>query len=184
MTPEEFRTTIMEPMLNDAKAIIKAKGNDYTDDGDFLYNFKNAAKEAGVTTLQAWYIYTFKHWCAIRTYIQDGQVESEDIHERIKDVINYMLLLAGIITESKEPSEMDDNLEAVRKAIEIEDNPFPNVTFSVPPIKPGSTVDVAATFTRDIIAPSPVIDNTGLDPSNPNWQSKIANKVFDPESGT
>ena len=147
MTPEEFRTTIMDPMLNDAKAIIKAKGNDYAEDDDFLANFKTAAEDAGVTVLQAWYIYYFKHHCAIRTYVKDGQVESEDIRGRIHDEINYLLLLAGIIAECKEPSEMNDNLEAARKALTGEE---------LEPWEP-------------VITSTKMIDNTGITPDNPNW---------------
>jgi hypothetical protein len=56
----------------------------------------------GLTPKQALGVYLYKHMSAVFNYIKsNGQSESEPIQERIKDVINYMLLFALMIEEEK-----------------------------------------------------------------------------------
>lgn len=90
---DAFLTTCFETM--------KAKGHEYTQgDVDRLKNFRETAKDLNLTMPQVWYTYFYKHLCAIKTYIRDGHVTSnETIASRIQDCIVYLLLLYRMTEE-------------------------------------------------------------------------------------
>lgn len=84
--------------------IYDYKGNDYTrgkGDLDRTDNFKMAAENNGVTVLQAWGVYFYKHVSAVWRFLKDGKVESEPIEGRIYDVINYAILLLLLVKEMR-----------------------------------------------------------------------------------
>jgi hypothetical protein len=88
--------------------IYNFKGNDYTrgkGDLDRTDNFKMAGENTGVTALQAWGVYFYKHVSAIWRFMKDGKVESEPIEGRIYDVINYAILLVLLVKEMKGESD-------------------------------------------------------------------------------
>jgi hypothetical protein len=60
-----------------------------------------AAENNGVTALQAWGVYFYKHVSAVWRFLKDGKVESEPIEGRIYDVINYAILLALLVKEMR-----------------------------------------------------------------------------------
>lgn len=94
----------------------RTKGVEYSGNEDALSNFKRGAADTGCTAEQVLWIYVAKHLDSIKTYIRDGAIFakgphvsystrselSEPIEGRIDDVINYMLLLQGLIHESKQ----------------------------------------------------------------------------------
>ena len=85
--------------------IYDRKGMDYTrgkGDDDRLDNFKCAAENNGVTFLQAWGVYFYKHVAAVWKFIKDGTVESEPIEGRLYDVINYAILLLLWVREERD----------------------------------------------------------------------------------
>ena len=63
--------------------------------------FKQGAIRIGLTPLQVWAIYFYKHIAAIETYVKNGSVSSEPIEGRIADAINYLILLRALIEETK-----------------------------------------------------------------------------------
>lgn len=82
--------------------IYDVKGNDYTrglGDLDRTDNFKKAAENNGITPLQAWGTYFYKHESAVWRYVKEGFVESEGITSRIHDIINYAILLLLLVEE-------------------------------------------------------------------------------------
>lgn len=96
---QHFATVIMA-----CWKIYNFKGNDYTrgkGDLDRTDNFKMAAENNGVTALQAWGVYFYKHVSAVWRFLKDGKVESEPIEGRIYDVINYAILLALLVKEMR-----------------------------------------------------------------------------------
>ena len=101
MTNSQFYSH-METIFNDAKAIAKSKGEDYTKgDLDALANFKIGGKNIGVSPDKVCWIFMNKHYAAITNYIKTGgQSESEPIDLRIKDMINYLVLLSALIVEN------------------------------------------------------------------------------------
>lgn len=97
---EHFKNEVMK-----CWDIYDRKGNDYTrgkGDLDRLDNFKEAAAGANTTVPQAWYVYAYKHWSAVITYVKKGMVESEPIDGRLHDVINYCILLLLYIRHDEE----------------------------------------------------------------------------------
>lgn len=101
MTRDEFNK-MRGKLLDEARLITKTKGEDYTKGNeDVLINLKEG-KAFGLTSLQTCGVFMKKHIDAIYSYIKTGgQSESEPIRERIKDSINYLILLNGLIEESE-----------------------------------------------------------------------------------
>ena len=85
--------------------LLVTKGNDYACNEDRLSNFKQLAEFLGLSPLQVWAVYTFKHILAISQYVREGQVESEPIEERIADARNYLVLGLALIKERPTSSE-------------------------------------------------------------------------------
>jgi len=98
MDRNEFEDFV-EGHYQDIMGLNKTKGHEYAGDEDALANFKEVAKEHGITPEQAWGVYTSKHWKAIQSFIREGQVHSEPIEGRIQDVILYCFLLLGLIED-------------------------------------------------------------------------------------
>lgn len=102
---------IADKLFEESFKLLKNKNKDYSNNDDALSGFKLAAKEAGITTYQAWLVYARKHWGAIANFCKNGgQVESEPIRERLKDMINYCVLLEAIIEDNSTSiiNESDD----------------------------------------------------------------------------
>lgn len=99
MQNPHFRETILE-----CWRIYNRKGNDYTrglGDLDRTDNFKKAAENNGITPLQAWGTYFYKHESAVWRYVKEGFVESEGITSRVHDIINYAILLLLLVKEKE-----------------------------------------------------------------------------------
>lgn len=83
--------------LQECDAILEKKGHDYTQGESGargrLKNFYRNAEKRKTTAYKVLQGYVTKHWDALETFFEQGQVESEPIEGRIADVINYMLLL-------------------------------------------------------------------------------------------
>lgn len=79
------------------------KGKEYTvSDEDKFKNFKSIADRMKCSSEEVALIYLLKHMDSIRNYVLYGtESSSEPIIGRIQDARNYLLLLGGIIYESK-----------------------------------------------------------------------------------
>jgi len=77
--------------------LLLKKGNDYTDQQDRLYNFREVAKLLGVSPMLVWSIYATKHFIAVLNYAKNGTLESEKIEMRLADLRNYVDLAYGLI---------------------------------------------------------------------------------------
>jgi hypothetical protein len=106
MTNLEFYS-LMDRLFQDAKAIAKSKGEDYTRGSeDALANFKEGGKDIDIDPIKVCWIFMNKHYQAITNYVKtNGQSESEPISERIKDAINYLVLMQALITEKQQVYE-------------------------------------------------------------------------------
>ena len=94
----------IDAMLERCIKILKVKGDDYTvghADVDRLHNFRTVASFTGLRMEQVFAVFFYKHIAAIFAFIK-GKTESEPIEERIADAVNYLLLFACIVAESKE----------------------------------------------------------------------------------
>ena len=99
MKRENFEMFIDKEMIPLCLRILKVKGKSYSGDEDAFKNFKETAKEAGITVEESWLTQYLKHYNAIRSFLNDEYTDSEPIKLRIADAINYLLMLSGILRE-------------------------------------------------------------------------------------
>lgn len=88
----------------DCLPMLRSKNADYTQGeqkSDRVAAFKRIAKDVNITPKQAWAVLCQKHWGAVMRFVKEGFVESEPIHGRINDIINYMVLLGAIVSEEE-----------------------------------------------------------------------------------
>jgi hypothetical protein len=100
VTAERFQA-IKAALQSECDAEMDVKNADYAapEDGDFLKNFHETAKRTGMSPYQAWLVHFEKHVMAIEKFCKTGGLASEPIRGRMKDGINYLHLLAGLIEE-------------------------------------------------------------------------------------
>ena len=105
MTSERLFTLIEQEVLPQCMDIMKTKGEAYSGQEDKLGNFKRCAKLSNMPIKKAWMIYFLKHFDALCSYIRGEYKDSEPIEGRIKDMINYLFLLYGILVEEASSHE-------------------------------------------------------------------------------
>jgi len=90
-------------MQEEENKIMLVKGEEYTvSDEDKFKNFKSIGDRMDLKAEEVALIYLLKHMDSIRNYVLNGkEVSDEPIIGRIQDARNYLLLLGGIIEESK-----------------------------------------------------------------------------------
>jgi hypothetical protein len=87
--------------------ISDSKRPDYTQmSADILANFKDAARDAGITPMQAWLVHFQKQYSAVARFIKTQGKEgapapSESITSRFADLYNYILLGHALYRESE-----------------------------------------------------------------------------------
>lgn len=101
MKSEQLYNILKEKLLPECVAIMKSKGESYSGKEDKLGNFKRCSKLADIPVKKAWFVYFVKHYDALTSYIRGEYSDSESIEGRIKDMINYLILLYAIIYEEQ-----------------------------------------------------------------------------------
>lgn len=99
-------TRLIEAEFEKIRDVREKKGREYAGEEDTLADFKEVAREIGISPLQVWATYVKKHQRAIDTFIREGHVKSEAIESRVMDVIVYHLLLLGLI-QDEYPRSLD-----------------------------------------------------------------------------
>jgi hypothetical protein len=99
----EFRDQHYRAIAN----INDKKGHDYAGEEDALANFKEQARDIDVSVFQVWFTYFHKHWSAVKTFVKEGDVQSEPIEGRVHDCILYLFLLLGLIHDAEHPGAPD-----------------------------------------------------------------------------
>lgn len=99
MTRSQFNK-LVDAHWAEIQKLCDTKGTDYSNETDRLSNFKDNALRTGLTPLQVWAVYCFKHINALESYVRNGQVESEPIEERVHDIILYLFLFLGLIEDT------------------------------------------------------------------------------------
>ena len=112
MEAQKFYDTI-EDLIDECFEIMKAKGLAYSGKSDSFANFKRVAKNLSMSPYNVWYVYFAKHLDSLSSWIREEYSDSEPITGRIKDLINYLFLLYGMI---KEKEEFEKNLAEGYKA--------------------------------------------------------------------
>lgn len=86
-------------LINEAFSLSDTKGEDYRVGSKYVHqNFINVGDSFDLHPSKVLAVYLKKHLDAIRNYLRtDGDSESEPIRERVKDVINYLLLAIPLV---------------------------------------------------------------------------------------
>lgn len=105
MNNEDF-CAVVESTVNDLQSLLTIKGGEYAGSEDRLANFKRGAALTGTTPLQVAFIYASKHYDAIATFVRDQasgteRPRSESIEGRLDDLMNYCLLMKGLVRETQ-----------------------------------------------------------------------------------
>lgn len=69
--------------------------------GDAFDNFKRTGEDLKITQEKILWIFFKKHLDGVLNYINGHEVQRESIHGRIKDAINYLALLDGMIVDKE-----------------------------------------------------------------------------------
>lgn len=102
MTRDEL-LTLHDKLCGDAKSIMEAKNKDYTGGtADPFANFR-ASEVLGVPAQLGILIRCIDKFQRIRSFVVNGElaVKNEPVDDAIRDVINYMVLLGGMIQEKR-----------------------------------------------------------------------------------
>lgn len=104
MTNADFYA-LMKKTFAEAEEIARLKGEDYTKGSDdALANFKEGGQGIDLDPRKVLWVFMNKHYQAITNFVKTGgQSESEPIDMRLKDMINYCVLLLALINESRMP---------------------------------------------------------------------------------
>lgn len=95
------RFTDEKDIIARADGIMRPKMCDYANGSDFSHNFRRSAERAGLTIPQVWVVFADKHFGAVSSFCLEGKTESEAIEDRAADLVNYCLLLHGVIEREK-----------------------------------------------------------------------------------
>ena len=99
-------TEVVLGLLDECKELLVKKGEDYSTDADRLDSFKSAEQFTSLTQWQCWEALFFKHVQSLRSYMKSGRKPlNEDIHHRIRDAINYLILLEAMLVEEQDEKE-------------------------------------------------------------------------------
>ena len=101
MTNDDFQNRVVSPMVASVQQIFATKGHDYAGDEDRLANFKRIGARLGISPKMVCLVYMMKHLDATVTDAQTGSVKGEPIQEKLKDIVAYAMLYAGLDLEAK-----------------------------------------------------------------------------------
>ena len=108
--------TIVGKRFDQCYKTLAEKGEEYSREGDRLWNFKRAGEKRRKTPAEALLDMKVKHDVSIDDIV-DGMKRGvlpslETVAEKIGDSINYLLLLEGLIEEEREVARAE--FDAIR----------------------------------------------------------------------
>ncbi len=99
MTPKDFETLVTR-RLNHCQKLLTEKGEEYSRNGDRLWNFHSAAATKGTTPEDALMGMLVKHWVSIMDMVSNPKAVTDKlIDDKLSDNINYSLLLEALFKE-------------------------------------------------------------------------------------
>lgn len=112
---EKTFAQLVDARLSHCNKVLTEKGEEYSRDGDRLWNFKRAAEKQGCTPAEALLGMKAKHDVSVDDFVDAlarGEVPSkEQVAEKVGDSINYMLLLEGLIEEARGDQSISEFLD-------------------------------------------------------------------------
>ena len=115
----EERDKNIQKVLQGCMNIMNSKGRDYAGTEDVLRNFKLVSKILKISPRQVLGVHMLKPAFPILRCLLGEPIHSEPIEERIKDVINFLLLLYCMLVEEgviKEKESKDDGVQIKKYA--------------------------------------------------------------------
>ena len=100
----EERTKCTDAFFMECIELQRTKGKDYTTEGDAFQDLRHEAEAMGITPEKVLWISMNKHYKAVRNFCRCGQTQSEPIRGRLKDLANYVSLMAVLIEDEAQPS--------------------------------------------------------------------------------
>lgn len=89
-----------QALLNRCIELLKSKSNDYAEGGDAFLNFKTAAQIAGISPEQTLLTLLGMKLSRLTQLIGKGKkAQNESVEDTMLDVINYIILLRGMMKE-------------------------------------------------------------------------------------
>jgi len=90
---------LLDRRLALTKEVLANKSKEYSTDDKF-HNFKTAARVNGVTPAQALWGMTSKHLVSVMDLVNGIKKPTKElVDEKIGDMVNYLILLEGILNE-------------------------------------------------------------------------------------
>lgn len=93
------RNEELNEFFAECTTILEKKGRDYNPDDVAFSEVREIAADVGIKPEQVLMVFANKHWQAVKAHAKSGQLASEPIRERLKDMANYMALYAVMIEE-------------------------------------------------------------------------------------
>ena len=112
MTQKEFIET-KKYILEKALDIMNAKQPEYTNKSiDVLHNFKSTAESIGITPMEVWAVFFYKHIQAILSHAGDPHMhQAESIDSRYADALNYLFLGFAMLVEDSSKKDIISGTE-------------------------------------------------------------------------
>lgn len=99
MDTKEFNE-VLERRITTLRSTLQSKGEEYTVANDRLQNFKDAAAFLHISPEQALWGFVTKHIVALNDFLScPGTMTRKEFEDKAGDIIAYMVLLDGLITE-------------------------------------------------------------------------------------
>ena len=94
-----------EALLDHCLEVMRAKANDYADGQDAFLNFKVAAQVAGISPDQTLLVLLGMKISRLTQLVGKGKkAKNESVDDTLLDIINYVLLLRGMLKEQRTES--------------------------------------------------------------------------------
>jgi len=94
-----------DELIDKALRILKTKSIDYAEEGDRLAEFRETAKDLGITMRQALGVGLNKHLRSIKKWVRGETLKGEPIEEKLLDNLVYSLLAYKIAKEERRNCE-------------------------------------------------------------------------------
>lgn len=99
MTFPEF-DKFFDEFVEECRKMRDTKGKEYARDVSRFANFDRLAQRKKLPRLTIADVYLTKHMDAIESYLQTGQIHSDErIRGRFVDAVTYLILMAGMAAE-------------------------------------------------------------------------------------
>lgn len=106
MTFEQF-DKFQADLLAQVVGMGSTKGKEYANSESRFANFNRLSARLNISNLAVALVYFTKHMDAIESYVKQGRIYStETIQGRIVDAITYLTLIAGMIQEQEDTTDL------------------------------------------------------------------------------